>query len=150
MNLQFLNSKQIKHLKSLLESQFGYTDDLDYVVVKTNKNKLYLANKSINEIDLTKLRINSMGVYFGELLETNELRLSIEGSQIIGRKANKNIYELNDEQIKDWFKGIDLEIEDERNAFVIIKYNEDFCGCGKIKNKKLLNYVGKVRRVNLF
>ena len=150
MNLQFLNSKQIKHLKSLLESQFGFSDDLDYVIVKTNKNKLYLANKSINEIDLTKLRINSMGVYFGELLETNELRLSIEGSQIIGRKANKNIYELNDEQIKDWFKGIDLEIEDERNAFVIIKYNEDFCGCGKIKNKKLLNYVGKVRRVNLF
>ncbi len=149
MNLKILNSKQIKAIKTALIDQFGY-GDLNYVFIKTNKNKLYLANKDINSIDLTKIRINSLGVYFGEELDTGEIRLSIEGSQIIGKKATKNIFELDDEQIKLWFKGTDFEVDDDRNAFVIIKNNKDFCGCGKIKDKKLLNYVGKVRRINLF
>lgn len=132
-----------------LKEQYGYEFKLDYVFVRTNKGKLYVVNRDVDRIDLAKIRINSMGMYFGEHLSSGELRLSIEGSQIIGPKSNKNIFILDEFQLRDWFAGIDLNVDDDRNAFVIIKSANDFCGCGKIKNKKLLNFVGKVRRVNI-
>ncbi len=148
-NYTILNSKQVKRIIKVLEQQFGFGGKLDYVFLRTNKGKIYVVNRDIDRIDLDMVRINSMGLYFGELLDSGELRLSIEGSQIIGPKASKNVFELDDDSLRLWFKGIDFELEDDRNAFVIIKHDEDYCGCGKIKNKKLLNYVGKVRRANL-
>ena len=88
-------------------------------------------------------------MYFCDL--ENGIRLSIEGSQIIGPKATKNVVEINDEQVKQWLKGEDLEIEDKNNysGFVIIKNKNDFLGTGKIKDNKILNYVNKGRRVNI-
>ncbi len=148
-NYTILNSKQIKIIMKALSDQFGFLEKLEYVFLRTNKGKVYLVNRDIERIDLEKIRINSMGLYFGEHLSSGEFRLSIEGSQMIGPKSSKNIYELDKESLKVWFKGQDMEIEDDRNAFVLIKYNDEFCGCGKIKNKRLLNFVGKVRRINL-
>lgn len=148
-NYHILNSKQVKTIMLKLNEQFGFVEKIEFVFLRTNKGKIYLVNRDIERIDLEKIRINSMGLYFGELLDSGELRLSIEGSQIIGPKASINVFELDNELMRLWFKGEDIEISDSRNAFVIIKYQNDFCGCGKIKNNKLLNYVGKVRRVNV-
>jgi NOL1/NOP2/fmu family ribosome biogenesis protein len=72
--------------------------------------------------------------------------LSIEGSQIIGPKCNKNILELKDEQRELWVKGYDLDIDGDL-GFVIIKNKDDFLGCGKLRNNKLYNYVPKSRRL---
>jgi len=111
------------------------------------KNKIYIVNKDIQKIDAEKLRVNSYGLYFAELRDT-EIRLSVEGSQIIGPKAKKNVVELSEKQLHDWFNGLDLDIKHER-SFVILKYNEDFVGCGKSTEEKILNYLPKIRRVNL-
>ena len=89
-------------------------------------------------------------MYFCDL--ENEIRLSIEGSQIIGPKAAKNVVEINEEQTKEWLKGEDLEIDGKSNysGFVIIKHNADFLGTGKYKENKILNYVSKSRRISSF
>jgi len=88
-------------------------------------------------------------MYFCEL-RGNEIRLSIEGSQIVGPKATKNIVEIDNDQVKQWLKGEDLEIkENNYSGFLIIKHNNYFLGTGKFKDNKILNYVSKSRRVNV-
>ena len=146
--LKILNSKEIKEILKLIEAQWGAKLKLDYAFLKNQKNRIFIINKNIGKIELEKLRINSVGMYFCEIDKVG-IRLSIEGSQIVGPKATKNIAEINEEQTKQWFKGEDLDINGNYSGFVIIKHNNDFLGTGKYKAGRILNYVGKSRRVNL-
>lgn len=147
-DLKILNKKEIKKILLLIKQQWDCTVDLDYAFLKNKKNRLFVINKEISRIELEKLRINSLGLYFGEI-NTGKLRLSIEGSQIIGTNAKKNVLELNDKEIKEWLRGNDLDKETNLNGFIIIKNNNDFFGCGKVVGKKILNYVPKTRRVRI-
>ena len=146
--LKILNNKEIKEIYRLVEKQWGAKIKLDYGFLKNNKNRIFVVNKDISKIDFSKLRLNSVGMYFCEI-DSRGIRLSIEGSQIIGPKAAKNIVELDEEETRKWLKGEDLEKKGDYSGFVILKHNKDFLGNGKYTNGRILNYVGKTRRVNL-
>lgn len=147
--LKILNSREIKEIYGLIEKQWGAKIKLDYGFLKNNKNRVFIVSKDISRIDTSKLRLNSVGMYFCEF-DNVGIRLSIEGSQIIGPKAIKNVVEVNEEEMKKWFKGEDLEKEcKDCHGFVILKNKKDFLGNGKYSNGKILNYVGKTRRVNI-
>ncbi len=146
INLKILNKKQIKEILALIKQQWDADIDLDYAFLKDNDDKVFIINKEFAEIDLEKLRINNMGLYFAQKM-IDGLRLSIEGSQLIGPKAKKNVLELNEKQIKQWLQGNDLEIKTELKNYVILKHNKDFLGTGKIKDNKILNYIPKSRRL---
>ena len=146
--LKILNKKEIKHILGMIKSQWNADADLDYVFLKTEKGKIYIVNKEIAKIDLVKLRVNSIGLYFGEI-KNGEIRLSIEGSQIVGQKAEKNVLELDENEAKEWMQGNDLEKETGASGFFIIKYKDDFLGCGKYKDGKIFNFIGKARRIKL-
>ena len=146
--LKILNSKEIKEIYGLIEKQWGAKLKLDYGFLKNNKNRIFVVNKDISKIDFSKLRLNSVGMYFCEI-DSRGIRLSIEGSQIVGPKAVKNIVELDEEETKKWLKGEDLEKEcKDCSGFVILKNKNDFLGNGKYANGKILNYVGKTRRIS--
>jgi len=148
-NAEVLNSKRIKQITRLLQTQWGYSEKLDCGFLQ-KENDIFLVTKDIDKIDLREVNVNSLGLYFGELRH-DTLRLSIEGSQIIGKKASKNILELNAEQLQQWLRGEDMEFTNksnvEHNTYLIIKHNHDFFGCGRIKEGKLLNFVPKARRM---
>jgi NOL1/NOP2/fmu family ribosome biogenesis protein len=146
--LEILNTRDIKHIKNLIKEQWDSDIKLDYGFLKSRKDKIYIVNKAISDLDLSKLRIDSVGLYFGQLTEAG-LRLSIEGSQIIGPHAKKNIVELDMKQIEDWFKGYDLDIKLEYAGYVILKNNKDYLGCGKSTKAKILNFVPKPRRTKI-
>ena len=145
MKLTILNTREIKEITKHLVDQFGFTDKLDYVFLLSSKDKIYLAKKEVFDIDLDKLNVSSVGVYFGEI-EKDGLRLSIEGSQLIGPKAKKGVVEVDD--YTGWMRGeqVDTSLED---GYVIVKFKDDYLGCGKAKEGKVLNYVGKIRRLNV-
>ncbi len=146
--LKILNSKEIKELLKLIENQWGAKLKLDYGFLKNSKNRVFIISKDISKINTSGLRLNSVGMYFCEVDKT-KVRLSIEGSQIIGSKAAKNIVELNEEETKKWFRGEDLEKEcKDCSGFVILRHNNDFLGTGKYVNGRILNYVGKTRRIS--
>ena len=148
LELKILNSKEIKEIYKLIENQWGAKIKLDYGFLKNNKNRIFIIGKDISKIDISKLRLNSVGMYFCEI-DNKGMRLSIEGSQLIGAKATKNVVELNEEETKKWFKGEDLEKEcNDCQGFVILKNKNDFIGTGKYSKGKILNYVSKTRRVN--
>lgn len=145
-NLHILNSKEKKNILKHLKDQFGCDLDEDYVFFINPKNRIFVLSGDFSKIDSGSLRINSLGLYFGELYN-EELRLSLDGAQLIGRYAKRNIIEVDDEQAGRWMKGEDFEIDSELNGFVIVKNNSDFLGCGKVSGRKLYNYVPKERRI---
>lgn len=149
MNLKILNSKEIKEILSLINQQWDYNEKPNYAFLRNEKNKIFIANKEIFNLDFSKLRINSLGLEFATIEKSGEIRLSIEGSQIIGKKAKKNIAELDEKEIKQWLKGEDVEKQLDAKGFQIIKYKNYFCGTGKYKENKILNFVPKERRLNL-
>ncbi len=146
-NFRILNSKETKEILSLLKSQFDFTAKLDYAFLK-NKDDIYLISKDLGKIDTKKFRINNLGLYFGEV-RNNSLRLSIEASQLIGSKSGKNILTLDNEQVLYWIAGENLPIDTNLKGYVLIKHEEDYLGCGYVKDKTLINYVPKERRLKL-
>jgi NOL1/NOP2/fmu family ribosome biogenesis protein len=147
-SLKFLKSKEIKQIAELLEEQWGYKEKLEYDFLMDEEGDVFLINRDIEAIEFEKLRVNSTGLYFAEY-RNDELRLSIEGSQIAGPKAKKNVLEISKEQLGRYLKGEDIETEAESRGFVILKNDEDFFGCSRIKNGRLMNFYPKSRRAIL-
>jgi NOL1/NOP2/fmu family ribosome biogenesis protein len=147
-NVSILNKKEIKNILARIKDQFDIEEiKLDYVFMRNPKEKIYIANKEIFNLDFEKLRINSIGMYFGQIKE-GRVRLSIEGAQLIGKHAKKNVVELDDVEARQWLKGIDLDKSVESKGFVIIKNNKDILGCGKSTGEKIWNYTSKARRIH--
>lgn len=142
-----LNTREVKRILNWLKEHYGIKElKIDKAFLKSTKDRIYLISKKLSELDPKNLRINIIGLYFAKL-EKNEIRLSIEGSQIIGPKATKNVIEVDEEQIKAWIRGGDISYEAGAEGFVLIKYKNDFFGVGKYKEGKILNYVPKERRI---
>ena len=132
----------------MIKKQWGCDFKEDYAFLQNKDGKVFIVNKDIAKIDFKKIRINSVGLYFAEV-RNNEIRLSIEGSQIIGPKAKENIIELNEKEAREWLKGFDLDKEANMENFVIIKHGNDYLGTGKIRDNKIFNFVPKTRRLNV-
>ncbi|MBI2142523.1 hypothetical protein HYU15_03485 [Candidatus Woesearchaeota archaeon] len=147
---RILNSKQVREVLSIIESQWGArTSELreKYAFLINSRNRIFVITRDAANIDFPALHINSMGLYFGELSH-GVLRLTIEGSQIIGPSAKRNIAELSSEEMKSWLRGSDLSRQcDGCSGFVIVKHESDFLGCGRYANGVIKNFVPKTRRI---
>ena len=128
----------------LLKKQFGVEINLNYEI---KNNKVWVMSRQVKDFDFN-LPIVSKGIYFG-YLEHDGLRLSIDGSQIIGKLAKKNIIELNEKEMKEWFKGLSIEKKAPK-GYLILKYKKDIIGCGKSNGRIIWNTVPKERRIRKF
>ena len=147
-NFEVMNSRQSRIILKLLKEQWGFQGNIEEGMLQ-KEDDIFLVSRSVGDMNLKDLRINSLGLYFGEL-KHGQLRLSIEGSQIIGPHSTKNVIELDHEQIKKWLSGENLELSSESSSkFVIVKHEQDFFGCGRIKENILLNFLPKSRRLIL-
>ncbi|MBW3019486.1 hypothetical protein KY329_04870 [Candidatus Woesearchaeota archaeon] len=145
--MNFLKSKERKQFVNAIEKQWGSCPELirTHCLVRSGKDRIYLVNTEYDTVDLNGIRINNVGLYIAE--QKGELRLSIEGSQLVGPQATKNVLEIDDELRKQWFMGEDLHINKEFEGFVILKHGKDYIGSGKFKEGKILNFVPKTRRL---
>lgn len=145
--LEILNTRKVKQILSLLESQFGCTlEPKKYAFFINRKDKVYLVNRSISQVDFNEVYINSIGLYLGTM-QGGALRLSIDGSQMIAPLAKKNILDLSEDEVALWMSGQTVELETDLEGFVIVRSKTDILGCGKISKNVLYNYVPKERRV---
>jgi NOL1/NOP2/fmu family ribosome biogenesis protein len=146
-NYDYMPSRELKHFFRMIEEQYGRVPDLfENLAFIRGKERIYVINRDIEKVDMTKLRVNSMGLYIAEI-KNEQLRLSIEGSQLIGPGATKNVCELNKEQLRKWFTGQDIGVDGQYEGFVILKYENDYIGSGKFKEGLILNFVPKTRRL---
>lgn len=149
--LKILNAKEKKTVENKLYGQFGVPEISDKIIMR-GKDKMFLFSGSFNEHQIKKLEkitlIERIGAYFAKIDErTKDIRLSIEGSQIIGPEVKKNIFEINEEQTQEWMKGRELRIRTGKKGFLILKYKNDFLGTGKASEEKIGNFIPKSRRL---
>lgn len=123
-----------------MREQFGVEiDDLKFYI--GGKNRVYVFKKCDEDIDSIA---KHKGIYFGTL-EKDGLRLSIEGSFIVGRRAKSGVLELDDDRAKKWLSGEDIEAD--FVGYCIIKWKNYFLGCGKGNGRVVRNFVPKDRRI---
>ena len=141
--------KTRKLILELLEEQYGITE-FPYILLSSGKRKIWACTQDVALLNFKGLYINTVGFYLG-VLEENLFRLSFDATQVFANKITKNVIELTEEQAKAWMQGeavyfSDESLKDVRDRYIVVKYGEDFLGCGKLRNGKLWNFVPKDRR----
>jgi len=152
MNYLKIFSKNEKNkIVNKLNKQFG-VESVDGIFLMRGSERIFLYLGNLNERQIRELErtivIERLGIYFGKEVG-EEFRLSIEGVQILQSQINKNIFELNKEQADLWMSGSELNIETGFHGFLIMKYGNDFLGCGKASALKIGNFIPKNRRLKL-
>ena len=66
---------------------------------------------------------------------------------MLKNQIKKNIFNLNEEQAKEWLKGKDLIMKTGKKGFLAMKCNNDFVGTGKASEEKIGNFIPKSRRL---
>jgi len=133
-----LRSEIEEEIRKHLSRQFG-VGDIGLRFYLGGKNRVYAYKECDVEIEAAR-----EGIYFGTI-EEDGIRLSIEGSFIIGKHAKKNVIEVDEEQAKRWLKGEDLELP--LSGYWIVRWGKYYLGCGKGNGKILKNFVPKNRRI---
>jgi NOL1/NOP2/fmu family ribosome biogenesis protein len=151
MNLKFLNKKEKKEILEKLKYQFGITEIPGEIVMR-GKERMFLFSGSFDEKKINVLErlapIERMGVYFAKKDENlDEIRLSIEGTQVFKDQIINNIFELPKELVEDWMKGRELNIKTGKKGFLAMRYEDDFLGTGKASEEKIGNFIPKNRRL---
>lgn len=145
------NSEKKKILEKL--NYYGITK-LPFLLIRFGKEKIrgYTGGLGVEEIKNIDnlINIDIMGLYlFHE--HHDEIRLSIDAIHLLKDQITKNILELNDEQALAWFKGEDIITDEvlkkENRGFKILKNNNDYIGCGKLTQERIVNYMPKERRI---
>lgn len=149
--LKFLNKSEKEKLVRQLNEQFGIKE-IPWEIARLGKERIILFSGKVSEKEIQILdrfaRIEGVGVYFAKIDEkTNDLRLSIEGTQLLKNQITKNIFELDEKQAEEWMMGQDLNIATGKKGFYIIKFKDDFLGTGKISENKISNFIPKSRRL---
>jgi NOL1/NOP2/fmu family ribosome biogenesis protein len=150
--IKFFSRKEKERIEKLIEKNYGAKLDLsDVILAKTSNEKVWILSKDVGKLDISKLKVISVGLYLGRLKANEKILLSIEGCQLVGKQAERNIAILNEVEAGKFIQGQDVEVEksvdcEERN-FVLVKYKNDFLGSGKFVNNKVENLVSKSRRL---
>lgn len=136
-----------KEILRQLEELYGIKE-LPYLLIKFGKEKIraYSGDFSTEELKFLdkSMIIENIGLYILNVKEG--ARLTFDGVSLFKGQISKNIIEINDEQAKEWLKGNDLVVNLERGLFVI-RYKDEFIGCGKSTGEKITNFVPKERRI---
>jgi len=153
--IKLLSDEEVRRVLQILEERFGAkTDKLakNYLFFKDKKGKIWICTQEIGKIELKRLKIQKIGLYFGFFESKRKLRLSIEGTQLIGSLATKNVIELTREEMELWMRGLDLEKRLPKSSKVsegpvILKCGDDFLGSGVYREGRIMNMVPKERRI---
>lgn len=146
-SVKFLSRKDAKPIIAQVNDQWGadISSFLDRFFFLRRKDDINVISRDVASFDFSALRVNRVGLYFCE--EYRGIRLSIEGSQLVGPLATKNVLEIDDSQLQLWLKGEDVFLEADVEGMVLVKHGQDFVGCGKYSEGKLFNFVPKTRRL---
>ncbi len=146
--------REEKKLREILLNQYGIKDNQIEFYSKNGliDKKIYFTYISSKLVEMNKyLSLNIkpvlIGLYLGVMTKEG-LRLSMDAAMILGRKATRNIIELDKKEMQEFLQGIDIELDkDYESGFYIVKHKSIILGTGKISNRKLYNYTPKARRV---
>lgn len=174
-NIEKLNKKEIQNFIKILDDQYElnfkkpkkeittYRFATDFIIedkifnfkyfslYKTNKNRYYLTNKDVDNIDTRRINLVNVGIYLGEMLQ-NYFRPSVELTHIITPFINKNKLILEKKNAIEFLNGFDLFIDKIQNSykdnnFIIVLYKNNPLGIVKKNSDRFSNLLSKGRRI---
>jgi NOL1/NOP2/fmu family ribosome biogenesis protein len=146
-----LTKKEIEEIEEIVKRNYGVEVNLKKILVLEGKEKkIRISNKNVLKLNLEKLGIDSIGLYFGKIKRNKKIHLSVEGSQMIGKNAVKNIVCLSKKNTEKFLKGENVKPQEEINCeyynFVIVKFKKNILGSSLLVEEKLKNLLPKSRR----
>ncbi|MCD6477734.1 MAG: hypothetical protein J7K87_01900 [Candidatus Aenigmarchaeota archaeon] len=150
-----LSRDEKKKLEKIIKEKYGCDIDIkNFIVFLTGEDKIWIANGDFDTSLLKDIkRIYSMGLYFGRLKRNDKIKLSIEGSNLIGKKARKNLVELDKKEAEKFMLGMDVKpqriINSNLNEFVIVRHGDYTLGSGLLRDGFVENLTPKARRISL-
>ncbi len=146
----------IAEFLNYLDERFGIKKEIffDYGF-DTDGERISIFSEGINNKNLDGLIIKSIGLragkYFKDIRNGRvKLKISTNFAQIFGRYATKNVLQINDDEVKEYIRGSDLENIRPLNVEegeVIIKWNENVIGGGNYSQGKIKNQIPKKKRL---
>ena len=147
--IKILSLHEKRKIEQQLEEQFGIKE-IPGEIIAWGSERLLLFTGEAEKYELEKIiesaALEKIGVYFAKVIN-GELKLTIEGSQILNEQIKKNIFEIDDEQAEEWMMGRELNISTGMKGFVVVKNKENYLGCGKASEHKITNFIPKERRL---
>lgn len=149
MNTHFIKSNEKRDIISQLNEQFGI-ERLPYLLIESGKERIRAFSGNLSKEEIMQIgslvKVEIVGLYL--IKKEHDLRLSLDATNVLRNQINKNILEINDEQFEKWIRGYDLQLSPAPiQGTYVIKYKDDFIGCGKSNGKIIFNYVPKDRRI---
>jgi len=153
--IKILSEKEKQKIENQLNEQFGISE-IPGIIVKRGAERLFLFSGDYSENEIINLErtvpIERVGVYLAKIIldkhtRIEKIRLSIEGTQILGNQVKKNLFEIPDNLVEQWMKGEELLIKTGKRDFLVMKYKDNFMGCGKASEEKIGNFIPKSRRL---
>ncbi len=146
-----LNEIEISGIIKYLDKRFG----IDSSVFNKFKffisgKKIWITPKSLDE-NLVK-REESVGLMFMRIEKNERIKLSTNAAQIFGRYATKNVVELNNQQLYEALRGLDITVDEDstEDGYVLLKYQNDVLGIGQKRGSFVKNMIPKARRIKKF
>ncbi len=148
--IEKLKKGQLREIERKLEKIYGISlpKNLEYF---RRKERVYGIKKEKLKVleDLKGVRIENIGIKL-VVLDKDGIRLTIEGAQILGKDAKKNVVEIEKEDVERFMSGEDIENYkgNPDYVFVIVKSGNDILGTARVlKSGMLRPYIPKERRI---
>jgi NOL1/NOP2/fmu family ribosome biogenesis protein len=168
MKIEILSKREKEKIDDFLSETYG-TKIPRSQFIQPSRERLRIFSGDLSERELmilmNTIRIETIGLYFAFVKKTDkeneknqDFRLSFDSSFIF-KEAKKNVLDLNEEQMRTWISGQDVDtsgmkdIIQEMNSsypFILLRYKGEIIGCGKLTQDKILNFVPKERRIKHF
>lgn len=130
-------------IRKAIKKNFDVEIDKDIDFEITNE-KIRFFKKDLRELyehlKLKGLRLERLGIYFGKLKKGEKIHLNIEGSQFVGKKAKKNVLNIDDYKTLINFLLGKVTIKEfqnvEKHNFPIVKYKDYIiCSAASTENE---------------
>ena len=127
-----------------INGYYGSELTTDYMLLRKKEKdgmKIFIYSGS----ELPKLPAEWVGLHLATI--NNEgVSLSIEGAQLVGKTASRNVVEITRAQAEDLMKGLDLGYDGELRGNVIVRTPTAIVGVCKADEGKITNTLPKSRR----
>jgi NOL1/NOP2/fmu family ribosome biogenesis protein len=138
-----------REVEELIKENYGSEISLDSFNVFIRKDqKIFLASKGLPAPLIEK---SDYLLHFGTIKRNRKIQLSVEGSQLVGRTASKNIAVLDEENISKFVEGLSAKPKElvgcSIGNFVLVKHGNDFYGSGVLREGYVEGYIPKERRI---
>ena len=147
MRYHELRKREIDQVKELLLGNYGFSMPNSWKLYYLGKSKVWVLKEEFFDLPLERFNVETMGFYLCHF-EHDIFRLSIQGAQIVGKKASKNILDISLKEAWELIRGFDIDKETGLEAtYIILKSPVGIIGVGKNHKTKVLCQIKKNRRI---